>query len=131
MVLKPHLMPQECINPGDQNEQTFHLGAYVEKRLAAIGTFEPESFSALPSTKAFRLRGMATHPDCRRQGHARTVVLQAEVILLQRKVDLLWFNARVGAFSFYESLGYKYHGELFELPHIGPHKVMYKYLKSF
>ncbi len=41
---------------------------------------------------------------------------------------LLWCNARLVALGFYERMGLEREGELFELPGIGPHYVMCRWL---
>ena len=54
---------------------------------------------------AYRLRGMATHPNYRRQGLARSMMLQAMADIQNLGCDLLWCRARLITIDFYESLG--------------------------
>lgn len=132
-VLRPHLPPEKCVNPEDLEPSSFHLGAYskaVPQQLIGIASFQKESNSSLPSEHAYRLRGMATDQNFRRLGIGRELVQLGEKMLTEKGCDLLWFNARTVAFEFYESLGFEYYGDLFELPQIGLHKVMYKYLRK-
>lgn len=129
-VLKPFLKLEECVNPGDLRSDTFHLGAYLNSDLIGIASYEVEGHPHLPAQNAFRLRGMASDPDYRRHGVGRALVLGGLEEIVVRKGDLLWFNARILAFPFYESLGFEYWGDLFTLPRIGEHKVMYKYLRA-
>lgn len=138
-VLKPFLTEPECANPGDDDKLTFHIGAFDGDHLVAIATFlqedAPTKQLALVanSTSVFsnyRLRGMACDFNYHGKGFAKAALLAGEVELQKRDADLLWFNAREQAFGFYQKLGYKFHGDYFDLPKIGPHKVMYKYLKG-
>jgi ribosomal protein S18 acetylase RimI-like enzyme len=49
-------------------------------------------------------------------------------LLKERGVSYLWCNARTSAIGFYEKLGMKVISEEFEIPVIGPHKVMIRHL---
>jgi len=50
--------------------------------------------------------------------------------LKDRKVDLLWCDARKVALGFYEKMGFKILGDFYEIPIIGPHKLMYKVIRD-
>ena len=50
--------------------------------------------------------------------------------LKEKESDLLWCNARLIAVDFYESLGFKIIGEIFDIEGIGPHYYMYKEIYS-
>ena len=78
--------------------------------------------------KPYRLRGMATDFIYHRQGLGQKIIHAALVELKIRNCDLLWFNARTSAELFYLKLGFTADNTVFELPLIGPHKVMYKWL---
>jgi hypothetical protein len=126
-VLKPFLKPHECANPGDEEPTTLHLGAFRGNAIVGIATFLAEKHPFFPhAERPYRLRGMATDPDHHRQGVGRALVEAGEAELTRRGCDLLWFNARERAFPFYRALGFDFLGEMFEIPLIGPHKVMYK-----
>jgi len=129
-ILKPFLKPEECVNPGDRREGSFSLGAFDKSQIVGIASFEIESHPDFDSLHQFRLRGMATTNTHRGLGIGKKLVLTGIEKILSLNGDFLWFNARVIAFPFYESLGFKFHGEFFELPQIGPHKVMYRKLRS-
>jgi GNAT superfamily N-acetyltransferase len=76
----------------------------------------------------YRLRGMATDPKYQNQGMGALLLQEGILHLKSIHCDLLWFNARLRAFAFYEKLGFHYHGKIFHMDKIGPHKVMYKHL---
>ncbi|MBO9667280.1 MAG: GNAT family N-acetyltransferase [Bdellovibrio sp.] len=127
-VLKPHLSVLECVNAGDDDATTYHLGLVRSGKIVSIATFIKENHPDFPAKYSYRLRGMAT--DSSEQGHGWGLKLLGYGVefLEEKGCDFLWFNARIKAFSFYEKLGFQYYGPLFELDRIGPHKVMYKYL---
>lgn len=127
-VLKPFLLPEECVNPGDDLPTTYHLGLFHAQKLISVATFLREPHPDFAAGAPYRLRGMATDETYRGQGFGQSLLLHAFQSLREERCDLLWCNARIRAFPFYEKLGFRAHGELFELPRIGPHKVMYKHL---
>jgi hypothetical protein len=129
-VLKPFLHIQDCVNPGDDLPTTFHMGLFHERKLVGICTFLQEPHPDFSAGNPYRLRGMATDPVYRGQGFGRILLQNGFHQLRQMRCDFLWCNARQRAFRFYETMGLFYHGELFEMDRIGPHKVMYKYMIS-
>jgi GNAT superfamily N-acetyltransferase len=128
-ILRPGQPRETWSFAKDHDRQTFHLGAFLNGALVGVATFEMGQHHQIPAKKSYRLRGMAVETSYQRHGIGRQLVEKGLAILLEKEADLLWFNAREKAFSFYESLGFSYHGELFDIEQIGPHKVMYKYLK--
>lgn len=127
-ILKPFLTEEECINPGDDFEDTYHFGLFHKRELITVATFLQESHPNLSAHYPYRLRGMATHSLFQGRGFGQSVMNHSMQFLKMRGCDLIWCNAREKAFSFYEKLGFLYSGNYFDLPRIGPHKVMYKLL---
>lgn len=128
-VLKPFLQLPECLNPGDQNPDTFHLGVFENSQLVCIGSFEPENHPLFTQAhKGYRLRGMATDISFQGRGYGQQLLLKAFEILRAKQVDFFWCNARIKAIPFYENLGLRTLGDYFEIERIGPHKLMYKWL---
>ena len=129
LVLRNGLPEEECIFDHDTVESTFHLGYFDESgELTCILTCMKDNHGKLPKS-AYRLRGMATHPDHRRKGYAAEL-LEAAIAHVNKQlgIEYLWFNARTIALPFYESLGFEYMSEEFDIPGIGPHREMFKYL---
>lgn len=131
-VLRPGLPPTESIFDCDAWPETFHLGArwtdYPSEAgsLVGIATYFPETHPFWQAQRPFRLRGMAVDPQWRRHRIGQTLLQIGEEELGKLDCDLLWFNARENAFDFYRACGYLEQGELFEIPGVGPHKVMMK-----
>jgi GNAT superfamily N-acetyltransferase len=126
-VLKPHLSREECVLPGDSEGSTFHIGVLFFGRLVSVSTYMLQSHSDFSAGFPFRLRGMATDRKYQGQGLGALGLHEGINRLKEIHCDFLWFNARIKAFGFYEKLGFKPHGPLFEIEGIG-HKVMYKHL---
>lgn len=130
-ILRPHQTFEKVKYAQDFLPTTIHLAAFQNKQICGIATFEKENHPDFPAYKlSYRLRGMAVDPSLRKSGVGRRLIEFAEEKLQQMHVDFLWFNAREVAFPFYEKLGFGFHGAMFDIEDIGPHKVMYKALAS-
>lgn len=129
LVLRPGQPVAACAWPGDESPYTFHVGGFVEEELVAIATvmLEPvpwTSDSGDDIEPAFRLRGMATHPERRGEGHGRALLEFCIRRTSEIGGSILWCNARTSAVEFYRRAGFEVHGKPFEVAGIGPHVVM-------
>lgn len=130
-VLRPGQNLGLCRYAEDNLSSTFHFGVLIENRIVCNGTFMQQAYEAFPKARlAYRLRGMATDPAFQGQGLGSSLLRKAEHELKIRKCDLLWFNARVSAEIFYQKLGFDVIDNIFDIPTIGPHKVMFKWLED-
>jgi len=128
-VLRPGQSLDLCKFTEDHFATTFHLGVFVGSTIVSNGTFMLNQNTDLPTAKnPYRLRGMATDLNYQGQNLGSALIQHAEIILKNKNCDLLWFNAREKAFSFYQKNGFTPHGEMFDIHLVGPHKVMYKWL---
>jgi ribosomal protein S18 acetylase RimI-like enzyme len=114
----------ECRFPGDDAEGAFHLGYFDNDKQVCIATFHPKNHEGY-NGKGFQLRGMATLPDYRGRGIGNQVVNFAIVYLRGQKANYVWCNARKSALKFYANLGFEIVSDEFEVPVIGPHRVLY------
>lgn len=128
-ILRPGQPLEACRYEEDKLSSTFHLGIKENGAVICNGTFIFNVCPLFPKElSAYRLRGMATEPKYRGLHLGSKLLQAAEKILIEKGCHLLWFNARESAFAFYEKNQYEGAGELFDLPLIGPHRVMYKKL---
>tara|TARA_R110002072_G_scaffold150953_7_gene299952 strand:+ start:7934 stop:8395 length:462 start_codon:yes stop_codon:yes gene_type:complete len=126
-VLRPHQHPDELVYPGDDADDSFHLGAYqgnepISTLVAILSMYrapKPESI-----TPAWRIRGMASIPEARGSGLGRLLVEHAREKVWAIDRAPIWCNARESAFGFYHKLGFEIEGGVFEIEGIGPHAVM-------
>jgi len=127
-VLRPGQPPASSQYAADDDARTGHA-AVMTPDVVAVGTVMPEAPPWEPGRlDAWRIRGMATVPEARGRGHG-TRVLAALVDHARRQgARFLWCNARVPARALYERAGMAGRGEVFELPSIGPHIVMWRVL---
>ena len=110
----------------DNEERTFHMASILDNKVVTCATFYPEKTDKISGKNPYRLRGMATDSNFRRKGYARDLMKESFQNLKCLSVDILWCNARLVAISFYESLGFKIRGDIFNIEGIGPHYYMYK-----
>ncbi|MCB0365628.1 MAG: GNAT family N-acetyltransferase [Bdellovibrionaceae bacterium] len=125
-VLLPHLSVEECRFSNDNMSGSFHLGAFVEGKLTGVASFYPEINEniAYSGKNPYRLRQMGTLPEMQKQGIARKLLDTAVSYLQMKNCELLWCHAREKAFPFYEKMGFTYQSDLFDVPNIGPHRLM-------
>lgn len=128
LVLRPGLPIEFTDYDRDKEFQTLHYANIINQKVCSIATFYPEPILEVEALVAYRLRGMATHPNYRRQGLASSMMLQAMADIQKLGGDLLWCKARLVAIDFYESLGFIKTGLIYEIEGIGPHYTMYKHL---
>lgn len=127
-VLRPHQSINDCIYDTDNEEGSFHIGAYHQGKLISIASFCVEMNTELSIEPQYRLRAMATLEEFRKQGAGREIVTYAESIIKTKGINLLWCKGRTTVQEYYERLGFMAFGQVFDYPPIGPHIIMYKVL---
>lgn len=128
-VLRPGRPAQECIFEGDTLSTTLHLGTYIDDRLVGVASYMKNPHRYFDHQVQFQLRGMAVLPEFRNKKLGEQLLLQGEKELLKEHRELLlWFNARETAVDFYRRYGYQTKGEIFMIPNVCPHIVMYRQL---
>jgi len=122
-VLRPHQHASELVYPGDDDAESFHLGAVRDDEVLAILSMYHEP---MPGSKSsgWRIRGMASVPEVRGAGYGTKLVEAARERSWSADRSPIWCNARQSAFGFYEKLGFVMVGQLFEIEGIGTHSVM-------
>ena len=125
-MLRPDSPIERCKFAGDEEDQTFHLGAFMDNKLVSVASFYFENHGELDEPFQFRLRGMATLPEYQHKGLSTELLKMAFPIIKQNFCNLVWCNARVSAVQFYQKVGFDKVGEEFDIPGIGPHLLMFK-----
>jgi predicted GNAT family N-acyltransferase len=127
-VLRPGKPIEACKFSGDNDEMTFHLGAYVNDTLVSVASFYMDNHPKIDAPYQFRLRGMATLPEFRGQGMSSALLRTAFPLIKKNHVKIVWCNARKSAVGFYQKVGFTTIGEPFDIEDIGPHLLMQKNL---
>ena len=128
LVLRPGLPIETTYYKEDNDIGTIHLAYIINKEIISIGTFYPQNDSILKSKNGYRLRGIATHPEFRRNSAATKLMKESFTVLKHKNCDIIWCNARLIALDFYKSLGFKINGKEFNIKDIGSHFLMWKLL---
>lgn len=124
-VLRPGQAVEAVDWPMDRADGTFHVGVEEHGRLLAVATFQPEGHPRLGAQAPFRLRGMATDPGHRGQGHGTRLLAFGVGHARAAGSDLIWCHARMAAVPFYARNGFLCAGEPFPITGIGLHHLMY------
>ncbi|MEC7784669.1 MAG: GNAT family N-acetyltransferase [Bacteroidota bacterium] len=127
-VLRAGRPIETCAMPGDDAEDTFHLGLFDAEKLIGVVTFMNASKSQFTG-KQYQLRGMAVLDGYQGKGLGNLLVAGGEARLKAAGYKLLWCNARIKALNFYTRKGFKIEGEPFEIDPIGTHYLLYKNLE--
>jgi predicted GNAT family N-acyltransferase len=125
-VLRPNQTIADCQYEKDHEVDTFHIGGYLDENLISIASFYKEKNPCFNDELQYRLRGMATLPENRKQKSGTSLLYYAEDILKEKKVTLWWCNARSNVSGYYKKLGLSEYGEEFDIVPIGLHKLMVK-----
>ena len=129
-VLWPHKSSfKDCVIEPDMIETTFHMGAIENDIVVGTSTFLVDINNKFDTQSQYRLRAMATSPKVRGQKVGRQIIEASIEKLKKMNIEFLWCDARLAATGFYERLGFKMKGEIYNVPNIGPHKLMYIELK--
>ena len=110
---------------GDFDQETFHLGAFVENELVGVSTFVKNNSNLFSEVNQYQLRGMATLHKVRGKGVGVKLLNTSIGELKKMKTTILWCNAREVALGFYSKLNFKIIGEKFMVDQIGNHYLMY------
>ncbi|MGS2741210.1 GNAT family N-acetyltransferase [Sinomicrobium sp. M5D2P17] len=123
-VLRTGLPLSTCRFDSDDAPTTFHIGLYMEDKLAGVVTVLENSHTFFEEEHQFQLRGMAVLQEFQKKGLGQILVREAEKEVEKRNGNFIWMNARKVAVKFYEKLGYRIAGDEFIIETVGPHYVM-------
>jgi ribosomal protein S18 acetylase RimI-like enzyme len=123
-MLYPNQPMDKCQFDKDDEEQTFHLGAFVDSKLVSVASFTFERHPDLQEPYQFHLQGMATLPDHQKKGLSSELLKIAFPIVKQNMCNIVWCHARENAVGYYEKVGFEQIGEPFDVPGEGPHRLM-------
>lgn len=125
-VLRKGKPIETCHFIGDDATTTSHFGLFEnEKLIGVVSVYKTNSILFAEKTQ-FQIRGMAVLEDFQSKGLGEQLLKTAENFCWEEKADLIWFNAREKAVSFYKKLGYEIIGDAFDISNVGIHFVMFK-----
>ena len=121
---------EDCVIDADSLISTFHIGALKNNEVVGTSTFIVDVNDKFATQNQYRLRAMATDETVRGEGIGKQIIEFAIKKLKQMNVELLWCDARLKATWFYDKMGFKTKDDIYNVPEIGPHKLMYFELKK-
>jgi len=121
---------EECGIDVDDKEGTFHVGVFKDGEVVSVGTFLIQNNKFFDEESQYRLRAMATSPKVRGEGFGQQLIGFAINELQNRDVKMLWCDARKIALGFYQKNGFTVIGDYYDVPKIGPHKLMYYKIRN-
>ena len=127
-VLRPGKPIESCIFPGDDLPSTTHFGVFDNNRLVGIASLFLSASPDIEGSMQYQLRGMAVLATHQKKGLGDMLLAAAEKHAVNLNADVIWFNAREVAVGFYKKAGYEIAGDIFTIPDVGPHYVMFKYI---
>ena len=125
-MLRPGKQIADCIFDKDEDDQTIHLGAFIDGKLASVASFYFSNNSQFKADVQYQLRGMATLPEHQNQGFSKELLKFGFPLIKKNFCELVWCNARTSAEGFYAKTGFESIGEIFNIPDVGPHRLMIK-----
>lgn len=126
LALRDRVMRQPLgLNIADEDfskeSQALILGAYEADKLLGVGVMssQPDNWQAVDY--------LCVDPDLQGRGVGRKLLQKLEEQAQLGGAQGVWLEARVSAEDFYEKLGYRGFGEIYQLPHAPvPHVKMNK-----
>jgi GNAT superfamily N-acetyltransferase len=122
-VLRPSGPLSDVQFPADR--LAVHFGVFEQERLVSVVTAHPENSPLCAGEGQWRIRGMATEPGLQGNGYGSEALKALLAWGKAKCIPLFWCNAREKAIFFYESYGFEIISDLFDIPGVGPHKVMW------
>jgi predicted GNAT family N-acyltransferase len=121
---------ESCQFEGDDLKSTTHFGLFESDKIqGVISLFEVKNVQ-FTSEKQHQIRGMAVQAQHQKKGFGEMLILNTEKYCIQKKSNLIWFNARQEAVGFYKKMGYSIIGHPFNIEDVGEHVVMFKNLAA-
>ena len=118
---------ETCYFDGDNSEETFHLGAIVDKEIIGIISVYEKDLTQFKNSKGAQFRGIAVALKHQRKGVASKLINCAEKETKKRmNPKYIWLNGRISANNLYLGRGFDIIGDPFEINTIGIHQRFIK-----
>ena len=125
-VLRKGKPIETCCFNGDNDSTTTHFGLFEDENIIGVVSVYKTNSLLFTDEIQYQIRGMAVLENFQNKGYGEQLLKAAEKFCWKEKANLIWFNAREKAVSFYSKLKYKIVGNSFDIPDVGIHFVMFK-----
>ena len=110
----------------DSSKKTKHFGIEVDCKLICIATIIEKNLDSKNNLNGIQIRGMATLESHHNKGYGSLMLSKIiEHVKKQKKIDLIWCNARKNSIQFYINNNFTQYGNEFIIKDIGLHKILY------
>ena len=110
----------------DLSKKTKHFGIEVDNKLICVATIIEKKLDLENKLNGIQIRGMATLESYQNKGYGSLLLSKIiEYVKKQKKIDLIWCNARKNSIQFYINNNFTQYGNEFIIKDIGPHKILY------
>lgn len=113
---------------GDELDTTFHFATVYNSKTIGCLSLMHNAHPKFDDKNAYQLRGMAVDKNFRGQNIGQQLLKFAEHQLKLEAINFIWCNVRTSAKTFYTKQDYQQIGDIFEIPEVGPHVLMFKKL---
>lgn len=127
-VLRPGKPLSSAHFEGDHHKESYHFAAFWDASVVGCVSLMLKTHTRFNNKRAYQLRGMAVESSSRNNNVGHKLLMFSENQLKKNTVDLIWCNVRTSAINFYNKNNYLQVGDTFEIPDVGQHVLMYKYL---
>jgi len=123
-LLRPHLTPEQCIYPGDDDSTTCHLGGFIDDSLMSIVSIYQRGLPGQESKRGYQFRALAIVDGLRSRGYGLILLHAVEQYARDNAADYLWANAHMTAVEFYRKAGYTIDDKEFIVEGVGAHVIV-------
>jgi len=127
-ILRNNIDPNDCKFEGDDDVDSYHLGAFISKKLVGGVSLINNECDRIKIDKCYQMRGLCIDHEYQNEGIGKKLVYNVEHRLKELKIKNVWMNARDSAINFYLKLNYINSDIKYSIGQIGLHYLMHKQL---
>jgi len=124
-LLHPSLPLAAVDYEADHHPAAFHVGAFKDGVLVGVASTHPQPMPGSHTMGAWRVRDVAVEHGHRGRGVGAWLLERCLAHTSTHQGTVVWCTARVGAFGFFERMGFARSGPPIEDPEEGPQYTMY------
>ena len=110
----------------DSSKKTKHFGIEVDSKLICVATIIEKNLDLKNDLNGIQIRGMATLESHNNKGYGSLLLSKIiEHVKKQKKIDLIWCNARKNSIQFYINNNFTQYGNEFIINDLGIHQILY------
>lgn len=128
LVLRNDMPREESVFEGDFDNETKHFGAFDEEELVGVVSYHRKKTNTYKVNNVYRLTGLAIIESHQNKGIGKELIEKSLEKIADKKSVFIWCFARDFAVKFYEKQGFSLKIQQVLIPHIGSHRIMFKFI---